>query len=209
LWDVWTPIAGAAVAFEAPSAGFALSWETVRALRVKGVEFATLTHAAGISSTGDPDLDARLPFDEPYRIPGYTAQAVARAKACGGRVIAVGTTVVRALEAAAGAEGLIRDGTGRATRKIRAGVGLASGKIGATTRLRVVDTLLSGTHERGTSHYELLRAFVPGVTLEQMEEQLELGGYRTHEFGDSILVEKAVKRESLSQCASEAAFLPE
>lgn len=185
LWDVWTPIAGAAVAFEAPSAGFALSWEMVGALKGKGVEFATLTHAAGISSTGDPQLDARLPFDEPYRIPGYTAEAVARARECGGRVIAVGTTVVRALEDAADMGSLIRTGTG-----------VATGKMGATTRLRVVDALLSGTHERGTSHYELLRAFAPRGTLEQMERQLESGGYRTHEFGDSILVEKAARVET-------------
>ena len=180
LWDVWTPLAGPAVAFEAPSAGFTLSWETVRAMRGKGVEFATVTHAAGISSTGDPALDARLPFDEPYRIPGYTADAVARAKARGARVIAVGTTVVRALEDAACTEGLIRAGTGLATRK-----------IGPGTRLCAIDALLSGTHERGTSHFELLRAFVPGATLEHMEQQLDVWAYRTHEFGDSILLEKA------------------
>jgi S-adenosylmethionine:tRNA ribosyltransferase-isomerase len=182
LWDVWTPIAGPAVAFEAPSAGFTLSWMMVSAMRGKGVEFATLTHAAGISSTGDPDLDARLPFDEPYRIPVYTADAIARAKGRGARVIAVGTTVVRALEDAAYADGLIKAGTGLATRK-----------IGPATRLRTVDALISGTHERGTSHYELLRAFVPAATLENMEKQLELRGYRTHEFGDSIVVEKAAK----------------
>lgn len=175
LWDVWTPIAGPAAAFEAPSAGFTLSWEMVSAMRRKGVEFATLTHAAGISSTGDPDLDARLPFDEPYRIPVYTAEAIARAA----RVIAVGTTVVRALEDAAHS-GRIKPGRGVATRK-----------IGPATRLSIVDALISGTHERGTSHYELLRAFVSEETLEHMEKQLDLQGYRTHEFGDSILVEKA------------------
>jgi S-adenosylmethionine:tRNA ribosyltransferase-isomerase len=51
--------------------------------------------------------------------------------------------------------------------------------------------VLSGTHEKGTSHYELLRAFVSARTLARMEQQLESKGYRTHEFGDSILVEKA------------------
>src|SRR5579884_1304538 len=101
LWDVWSPIAGPAVAFEPPSASFALSWSMVGAMSAKGVEFATLTHAAGISSTGDWELDARLPFDEPYRIPAYTAEAIARAKQRRARVVAVGTTVVRALEDAA------------------------------------------------------------------------------------------------------------
>lgn len=183
LWDVWTPIAGPAAAFESPSAGFALSWSMLSAMALEGIEFATLTHAAGISSTGDPQLDARLPFDEPYRIPAYTAEAIARAKDRGTRVIAVGTTVVRALEDAAEADGRVKAGTGLATRK-----------VGPATRLRIVDALLSGTHERGTSHYELLRALVPSGTLERMENQLDIHRYRTHEFGDSILVERAAAR---------------
>ena len=60
LWDVWTTIAADPVAFEPPSAGFALDWRTLQAWRRRGVGFATLTHAAGISSTGDPMLDLRL-----------------------------------------------------------------------------------------------------------------------------------------------------
>ena len=67
-------------------------------MRAKGVSFATLTHAAGISSTDDAELDLRLPFDEPYRIPEATAAAIRRTQADGGRIVAVGTTVVRALE---------------------------------------------------------------------------------------------------------------
>ena len=78
LWDVWTPIASPPVAFEPPSAGFALDWRTIAAMRSRGVKFATITHAAGISSTGDPELDRRLPFDEPYDIPASTARAIAR-----------------------------------------------------------------------------------------------------------------------------------
>src|SRR5207249_8414518 len=84
LWDVWTPIAGPPVAFEPPSAGFALDWGMLGALRVRGVELATITHAAGISSTGDTELDRRLPFDEPYRIPATTACAIRRTRARGG-----------------------------------------------------------------------------------------------------------------------------
>ncbi|HEY3075783.1 MAG TPA: S-adenosylmethionine:tRNA ribosyltransferase-isomerase, partial [Burkholderiales bacterium] len=73
LWDVWTPIAALPVAFEPPSAGFAIDWRLLVALRRRGVGFATITLAAGISSTGDPALDARLPLDEPYRVPASTA----------------------------------------------------------------------------------------------------------------------------------------
>src|SRR5205085_3743900 len=57
LWDVWTKVAARPIAFEAPSAGFALDWKMLAALRSRGIGFATLTHAAGLSSTGDPALD--------------------------------------------------------------------------------------------------------------------------------------------------------
>lgn len=193
LWDTWTPIAGTPAAFEPPSAGFVLSWETVRSMIDKGIEFATLTHSAGLSSTGDPQLDSRLPFDEPYRIPVYTAQRIARAKERSARVVAVGTTVVRALEHAVSTS---------ADGELKAGAGLATQKIGSTTRLRVVDAILSGTHEGGTSHYELLRAFVPSKTLARMEQQLDTHAYRTHEFGDSILVEKAAVSAVVGQTGS-------
>jgi len=139
--------------------------------------FATITHAAGISSTGDEDLDRLLPFDEPYHIPATTAKAVELARRRGGRIIAVGTTVVRALEAAATENG-----------HLRCGDGVAKGRIGPTTRLRVVDAILSGTHEPGTSHYELLRAFLEDSTLERATAELTARGYRTHEFGDSVLI---------------------
>jgi S-adenosylmethionine:tRNA ribosyltransferase-isomerase len=185
LWDTWTPIAGNPVAFEAPSAGFALSWDTLGSMAEKGVQFATLTHSAGLSSTGDAELDARLTLDEPYRIPVSTAEAVARAKTRGARIVAIGTTVVRALEHAA------------ANGHAASGLGVATQRIGLTTRLRVVDAVLSGTHEKGTSHYELLGAFVSAWTLARMEQQLESHGYRTHEFGDSLLVEKAAVSTAL------------
>ena len=98
LWDVWTSVAARPVAFEPPSAGFVLDWQLLHALRERGVEFATLTHAAGLSSTGDAELDARLPFDEPYHLPAATILAIQRAHARGARVVALGTTVTRALE---------------------------------------------------------------------------------------------------------------
>jgi len=177
LWDVWTKVAGAPVAFEPPSAGFILDWEVLSAIRKHGARFATVTHAAGISSTGDNDLDRLLPFDEPYHIPATTAKAVEIMRQRGARVIAVGTTVVRALEDAATEDG-----------HLRIGDGIARGKIGPTTHLHVVDAILSGTHERGTSHYELLRAFLEDATLERATEELTARGYKTHEFGDSVLI---------------------
>jgi S-adenosylmethionine:tRNA ribosyltransferase-isomerase len=185
LLDVWTPVAARLLAFEAPSAGFALDWALLAAWRRRGVAFATLTLAAGLSSTGDEELDRRLPFDEPYCIPAATASAVAAARASDRRVIAVGTTVVRALEAAA-----LPDGT------VRAGEGAARGRITRGTRLRVVDTVLSGAHEPGESHYELLRAFATDETLARVSAALDAAGYRTHEFGDAVLVERTASRYS-------------
>ena len=177
LWDVWTSVAALPVAFEPPSAGFVLDWQLLASLKAKGVGFATLTHAAGISSTGDPALDARLPFDEPYHLPAATVAAIARTHAAHGRVVALGTTVTRALEhAAALPQGL------------RAGAGLADQRLGADSRLRVVDAIISGTHEPGTSHYELLRAFTSDTALQRADAQLQQHGYRTHEFGDSVLI---------------------
>jgi len=180
VWDTWTPIAGLPVAFEPPSAGFALDWRTLDAIHRRGVRFATITHAAGISSTGDVELDARLPFDEPYRITESAARSIRRARATGGRLIAIGTTVVRALEHAVSIHGSLRETTDVATNR-----------IGAATELRVIDAILSGTHEPGTSHHQLLSAFVDQRTLAKMDKILQQHAYRTHEFGDSVFVEKS------------------
>jgi len=185
LWDVWTPIAGLPVTFEAPSAGFALDWATIRSMRERGIAFATITLAAGISSTGDAGLDRRLPFDEPYRIPEATASAIRRVRSDGGRVIAIGTTVVRALEHASAHAGVVVPGEG-----------IADQRLGPSSRLRVVDAILSGTHEPGSGHYQLLRAFLDDATLAEVSAALEATGYRTHEFGDSVLIEKSHSRNA-------------
>jgi S-adenosylmethionine:tRNA ribosyltransferase-isomerase len=177
LWDVWTRIAADPIAFEPPSAGFVLDWRTLTGWRQRGIGFATLTHAAGISSTGDPTLDQRLPLDEPYRIPGRTGEAINQAKSQGGRIVAIGTTVVRALESAADADG-----------SVRAGHGVASGRIVRGTPLRLVDAILTGVHQPGDSHFELLRAFADDAVLDHMSVALAEHGYRAHEFGDSVLI---------------------
>jgi S-adenosylmethionine:tRNA ribosyltransferase-isomerase len=187
LWDVWTPIAGRPVAFEPPSAGFALDWRIINRLHARRIGFVTITHAAGISSTGDELLDHRLPLDEPYEISEFAARAITTLKASRpqreasaptGRIIAIGTTVVRALEHAALPGGTVRPGPGVATQR-----------IGSTSQLRVVDAILTGVHEPGTSHYELLRAFTDDDTLEAAVEWLERHHYRSHEFGDSMFLE--------------------
>jgi S-adenosylmethionine:tRNA ribosyltransferase-isomerase len=179
LWDVWTKIAVDPIAFEAPSAGFALDWQTLSRWRERGVHFATLSHATGLSSTGDAALDRRLPFDEFYRISDVCASAVRDAKSNHGRVIAIGTSVVRALESAANDDEILR-----------AGEGLARGRIQRGAPLRIVDAILTGVHQPGESHYELLRAFADDDLLDRARAAAEERGYRGHEFGDSLLIER-------------------
>jgi S-adenosylmethionine:tRNA ribosyltransferase-isomerase len=182
LWDVWTRVAALPVAFEPPSAGFALDWQMLHTLRERGVGFATLTHAAGISSTGDDALDARLPLDEPYHLPAATVSAIAETRAREGRIVALGTTVTRALEHAA------RLGP------LRPGDGLATQRIGARTQLQVVDAIVTGAHEPGTSHHGLLEAFAPAALLQRVDRTLAANGYRTHEFGDAVLLARQAHR---------------
>ncbi|HYC24684.1 MAG TPA: S-adenosylmethionine:tRNA ribosyltransferase-isomerase [Roseiarcus sp.] len=189
LWDVWTKFAADPVAFEPPSAGFALDWAILSAWRRRGVGFATLTHAAGLSSTGDAALDRRLPLDEPYFIPDRTAISVREAKARGARIVAVGTSVVRALESAATPSG-----------GLRSGAGLAHGRIGRGVAVGIADAILTGVHRPGESHYELLRAFAPDEILDAAGRALAEHGFKGHEFGDSVLIERAA--------APDAAFEP-
>jgi S-adenosylmethionine:tRNA ribosyltransferase-isomerase len=194
IWDTWTRFAALPVAFEAPSAGFILDWAAIGSLRARGAAFASLTHAAGISSTGDTELDRLLPLDEPYDIPYSTAASIEACIVRGGRVIAIGTTVVRALEHAARADGTVRPGGGTATQR-----------IGPLTPLRCVDAIVSGTHEPGSSHYELLRAFHADDVLRRMESDADAVGYLTHEFGDSVMLERSGQRWRPAGCAPEAA----
>jgi S-adenosylmethionine:tRNA ribosyltransferase-isomerase len=81
-----------------PSAGHAIEWQLFLTLMKKGVRIATLTLGAGLSATGDGRIDQALPLPEKFDIPSATWEAIRTAT---GRVIAVGTSVVRALESAA------------------------------------------------------------------------------------------------------------
>ena len=89
---------------------------------------------------------------------------------------------------------------------MRAGEAVATQRIGPSTRLRVVDTILSGTHEPGTSHYELLRAFLDDATLERASKELDEGNSLTHEFGDSVLIERSAVIMSRDSRGSRSPF---
>jgi len=76
---------------------------------------------------------------------------------------------------------------------VAVGERLATQRLGASSRLRIVVAILSGTHERGTTHYELLRAFADDELLSRIDQELNAHRYRTHEFGDSVFLERAEK----------------
>jgi S-adenosylmethionine:tRNA ribosyltransferase-isomerase len=164
-------------ASEMPSAGRPLSWEVLLRLRREGVELAVLTHAAGLSSIDGGEVDAALPLPERYEIPAATVEAIERTQARGGRVIAVGTTVVRALE-----------GNVRTHGRLVAGTFVTDLVLDPDARLEIVDGLLSTMHEPGESHFELLSAFADGELLIRANASAARHGYRAHEFGDAILI---------------------
>lgn len=177
LWHVQNRYAARPWAVEAPSAGFVLTGQSLFELRRRGVTLAALTHAAGLSATGDEALDRALPLGERFDIPEATVQAIKAARAAGGRVVAAGTSVVRALEARAlEASGLV------------AGVGHTELRIGPGFVPRVVQGLLSGIHDPSASHHALLEAFAPRAWLDAAHERAETLGYLAHEFGDACLI---------------------
>lgn len=176
LYSVQTAYAARPWSAEMPSAGRPLTWDVLLGLKRARIELATLTHAAGLSSTGDDALDAALPWPERYEIPRATVEAIATTRARGGRVIAVGTTVVRALESAVQSGDLV------------AGSGVATLRITAQHRLRIVDGLISGLHVPGESHFDLLQAFAPHDRLTRALSLAAANALSSHELGDACLL---------------------
>jgi S-adenosylmethionine:tRNA ribosyltransferase-isomerase len=173
VWDVQTRYGGRPWSAELPSAGRPLSFTTLARLRERGVAMAALTHACGLSATGDEALDAALPLPERYDIPQVTVDAVAGAE----RVIAVGTSVVRALEGCVKKHG-----------KLIAGEDETDLIINGRHELQIAGGLLTGMHDPMASHYQLLQAFVSLDRLQLAYRHAEAQGYLGHEFGDSCLI---------------------
>jgi S-adenosylmethionine:tRNA ribosyltransferase-isomerase len=158
---------------EMPSAGRAFSHDILARLTHRGIGFVTLTLHTGVSSLEEHEP----PYEERYSIPSGTAAAVQAAQAWGGRVIAVGTTVVRALESAA-------DDTGRVTPVS----GWTDLVITPRRGVRVVDGLLTGFHEPRASHLSMLEAIAGRRHLEKAYREALEGQYLWHEFGDLHLL---------------------
>lgn len=158
---------------EMPSAGRPFTPELMNQLISEGIQIAPLILHTGISNieTHEP------PYKEYYRVPAETARLVNQARASGHRVVAVGTTVIRALETVTNGE-----------RVTRAGEGWTCLVVTPQRGLRAVDALLTGFHEPEASHLAILEALAGLSHLKVAYEQALREGYLWHEFGDLHLI---------------------
>ncbi|HEY2509207.1 MAG TPA: S-adenosylmethionine:tRNA ribosyltransferase-isomerase [Streptosporangiaceae bacterium] len=161
---------------EMPSAARPFTPEIVTRLVSRGVLVAPLTLHTGVSSLED-DED---PYPEWYEVPPATARLVNLTRQQGGRVIAAGTTVVRALETAALRAG--PDGS------VVAGAGWTSHVVSPDSGVAAVDGLLTGLHEPRSTHLWMLAAFAGEELLGRSYQAAIDHGYRWHEFGDVHLL---------------------
>ncbi len=163
---------------EMPSAGRAFTWKLLFGLKRRGVETAYVVLHTGLSSYMDDELDAQYPAsEEEYLVSEAAAEKINLTHQKGGRVIAVGTTVVRALETVAHLPG-----------KVHPRHGYTRLHITSDHPLRAVDGLLTGLHEPEASHLDLLTAFLPVEIVREAYEEAVGRGYLWHEFGDLNLI---------------------
>ncbi|HEX6469419.1 MAG TPA: S-adenosylmethionine:tRNA ribosyltransferase-isomerase [Streptosporangiaceae bacterium] len=158
---------------EMPSASRPFTPELVTRLVSRGVLMAPLTLHTGVAS---PEAH-EPPYAERYEVPAATADLVNHVRDQGRRVIAIGTTVVRALETVVAADGTVRAGAGWTERIVTPEAGV-----------RVVDGLLTGLHEPRSSHLMMLTAIAGTQLLDRTYHEAIDGGYLWHEFGDLTLL---------------------
>jgi S-adenosylmethionine:tRNA ribosyltransferase-isomerase len=158
---------------EMPSAGRPFTPEIITRLVAKGVGVTPLVLHTGVASLESDEL----PYPEHVRVPAATAASVNATHAAGGRVIAIGTTVVRGLETAADDGGVVRPYDGWTDLVITPERGV-----------RAVDGLLTGWHEPEASHLLMLEAVAGRELLERSYERSLADAYRWHEFGDTHLI---------------------
>jgi S-adenosylmethionine:tRNA ribosyltransferase-isomerase len=169
-----TVYAGAPGSVETPSAGRHLTWELLGELRRHGVDVADIVLHCGLSSFQDDDVDLQKPLiEERFEVRAASAARINRAA----RVIAVGTSVIRTLETVADERGAVQPMSGW-TRLV----------ITPSTRMRVVDALLTGLHEPPATHLDMLGALLDADLLERAYEEVRERRYLWHEFGDAMLI---------------------
>jgi S-adenosylmethionine:tRNA ribosyltransferase-isomerase len=163
---------------EMPSAGRPFSRRLVTRLQRRGVRIASVVLHTGVSSleAGPATPAAALAYPEPFRVPAGTAELVNRTRARGGRVVAAGTTVVRAVESAT-------DGDG-----VRAAAGFTRLLLSPARPPRIVDGLITGFHDAGSTHVDLLVSVAGEDIVMSGYEEAVRGEYLWHEFGDAHLL---------------------
>lgn len=158
---------------EMPSAGRPFTRQLLACLRRSGVRLAKLVLHAGVASLEQHER----PYDEWYEVPARTAEEVRRAQARGSRVVAVGTTVVRALESSVDRNG-----------EVIASRGWTDLVITPERGVKVVDALLTGFHEPKATHLAMLEAIAGREHVERAYAAALNEGYLWHEFGDLHLI---------------------
>jgi S-adenosylmethionine:tRNA ribosyltransferase-isomerase len=158
---------------EMPSAGRPFTYELVTRLVARGVQVAPITLHTGVASLEKDEP----PYPERYDVPATTARLVNHVRWEGGRVVAVGTTVVRALETAVADDGFVRPSRGWTSHVVTPEEGV-----------RAVDGLLTGLHEPRSSHLRMLTAVAGESLLERVYEEALAREYKWHEFGDANLL---------------------
>lgn len=179
-----TVFAGPPGAVAAPTAGLHWTADLLDAVTARGVGLARITLQVGpgtFQNLRSEDLDRGTLHAEAYEISEQTVAALARTRAAGGRVLAVGTTTTRALESAADAEGQVRAGPGRTELFIREGY-----------RFRVVDRLLTNFHLPASSLLLLVCAFGGRERVMAAYRHAVAKGYRFYSYGDAMLLDLAV-----------------
>ena len=163
---------------EMPSAARPITLPVLRALAKAGVRVAAVRLHTGVSSLEieAATVEAQALYPEPFRVGPETAAALNATHAAGGRVIAVGTTVVRALESASGPEG------------VRASQGFTRLYVNPSRGVRAVDGLLTGLHDPVTSHLAMLSALAGIDRVKDAYAHAIRERYLWHEFGDSHLI---------------------
>ncbi|NUS04852.1 MAG: S-adenosylmethionine:tRNA ribosyltransferase-isomerase [Nonomuraea sp.] len=158
---------------EMPSAARPFTAELVTELVSRGVTIAPVTLHTGVASTEKDEP----PYAERYDVPAATARLVNLARENGNRVIAAGTTVVRALETAVGPEGQVRASSGWTGHVVTPEIGV-----------HAVTGLITGLHEPRSSHLLMLTAVAGENALARAYEEALRKGYLWHEFGDTHLI---------------------
>ena len=173
LRDLQTVFADEPGSAEMPSAGRPFTQRVLDDLFARGVQVAPLVLHTGVASLERGER----PYPERYRVSATTAIRINAHRAAGGRVIAVGTTVVRALETVASSDG-----------RVEAGAGWTGLMITPERGVCAVDGLITGWHEPDASHLLMLEAVGGRDLIERSYDAALTAGYRWHEFGDSHLI---------------------